>query len=300
MPHRITVGISSYRNRGHLENLLQSIRQYTFRDDPEFDIVVCDDGTRSVDHPSAQKQYESTVDACTKFGATLIEHSMNYGIPTAWNHLAESLEGKSEIMIILNDDLTMPPDWIKTMVHFLDTNKDNPHVGSAYWLPVQPVDLEMQRLLNPRLGHTLFRFTDQVTGKDIVSKHPSDWGIPSTQNVGDDHGLGRVPAPACVQIPTEYSRRYRTGEFYRQHLFLGCRSWFCNWGVLPRFAFMPMPSELPAIWAVRNRMQRWFVLPNFAGYSHVFGYHAVRQNFPFLGVIHRGDQASVSGHKCRP
>jgi len=65
-------------------------------------------------------------------------------------------------------------------------------VGNAYWLPVQPVDLEMQRLLNPRLGHTLFRFTDQVTGKDIVSKHPSDWGIPSTQNVGDDHGLGRV------------------------------------------------------------------------------------------------------------
>jgi len=30
-----------------------------------------------------------------------------------------------------------------------------------------------------------------------------------------------------------------------------------------------MPSELPAIWAVRKRMQRWFVLPNFAGYSQV-------------------------------
>lgn len=36
-----------------------------------------------------------------------------------------------------------------------------------------------------------------------------------------------------------------------------------------RFAFVPVTPELPAIWAVRKRMQRCFVLPNFAGYSQV-------------------------------
>lgn len=191
MGKRILVGISNYRDRKrHLDLMLQSIRWYTYADDPEFDLVVCDDGTRHVDPES----FKYTQETCEKFGATLIEEEKNSGIPTVWNHLAESMGGDSEIIIILNNDLLMPPNWLRTMVHFLDANKDNPNIGSAFWQPLQPFDRDAMAFILPQMGHTIYTAQDQVTGKMRESNHPADWGIIESKHC-DGHGLGRVMCP---------------------------------------------------------------------------------------------------------
>lgn len=206
MPKRICVGISTYRDRGHLELLLQSIRWYTYKDDPDFDLVVCDDGTRTVDPAN----YERTKEVCGRYGAILIEHDQNLGIPSAWNHLAESLGGESEIQIILNDDLLMPPNWLRTMVHFLDANKDCPHVGSAFWLPLQPCQMETMKFIIDKLGHTIFRMTDQATGESLSHIPPNQRSVDTHGGRWKEgHGLGRVMCMAgcCFGFRREVWKR---------------------------------------------------------------------------------------------
>lgn len=190
MGKRITVGISTYRDRGHLPLLLQSIRWYTYREDEDFDLVVCDDGTKSID-PAL---YAETEKACNDYGAILLNHDVNKGIPTTWNHLAESVGGDSEIIIILNNDLLMVPNWLRTMVHFLDSNKDNPHVGSAFWLPEQPCPMDTMKFIIDKLGHTLFYMRDQATGQPLTHRPEDHYnGVPlEGSRWKDGHGLGRV------------------------------------------------------------------------------------------------------------
>lgn len=180
---RVKIGISTYNDRGFLELILQSIDWYTFLDE-KFDVVVCDDG-------SLQEYKNSTKELCARFGATYIEHEENLGIPATWNHLTLSLNNDAEIIVLLNNDLLMPPDWLRVAVHFLDANKDNPHVGSCFWNPVNQVPMEAMRGWLPTLNHTTFVTTDRLTGnqRDFIGSSPMN------QRVGENQGLGRVMCP---------------------------------------------------------------------------------------------------------
>lgn len=53
---------------------------------------------------------------------------------------------------------------------------------------------------------------------------------------------------------------------------------------------MPMTAKLPAIWAVRKRMQRCFVLPNFAGRLQ-----ALRLFPPFVSFASQNAHGSGAG-----
>lgn len=183
MPARIKVGISAYNDRGHIPVLLQSIDWYTFLDEP-YDVVVCDDG-------SAPEFKEETRAACEQFGATFIEHEKNLGIPATWNHLALSLDNVAEIIVILNNDLLMPPNWLRSVVHFLDANKDNPHVGSCFWNPVNQVPLDAMKAFLPLLGHTSFTTRDAQTNRQRDFLKTS----PMSMRTGHGQGLGRVMCP---------------------------------------------------------------------------------------------------------
>lgn len=197
---KITVGISVYNDHEHLELLLQSIRWYTYQEDVEFDLVVCDDGTRLRNcvenaggspmlNDSSVASFNRIKDVCERFGATLIDHERNLGIPATWNHLAEVFD--NEIIVLLNDDLIMPPNWLRVAHHFLEANKDHPNVGSCYWNPVPRVHKEVMRAMLPELGHTLFVTQDQVKGNELSFNEYSHTEV----RFADGQGLGRVMCP---------------------------------------------------------------------------------------------------------
>ena len=202
MPARIKVGISTYNDYEYLEMLLQSMDWYTGIGEP-FDKVVCDDGSRP-------EIIEHVREVCRRFGAHLIEHTRNLGIPATWNHLAKSLDGAAEIVVILNNDLLMPPQWLDVCVHFLDANKDNPQVGSMFWNPINRVPKDMMRAMLPNLGHTTWLSHDVASGQqpDFYSSDHFD------AKVGDGHGLGRVMCPCgcCFAFRMDVFRE--VGDFW--------------------------------------------------------------------------------------
>jgi len=180
---RVKIGISTFNDHEYLGMLLQSIRWYTNLAE-EFDVVVCDDGS----HPSYLPKIE---EECTRFGATLLKHERNLGIPAAWNHLARSLGGEAEIVVLLNNDIIVPPQWLDVAVYFLDANRDNPNVGSCFWNPINRVSKEMMRALLPDLGHTTMTTRDLISGRE-----PDFWASDHFEHrVGHGHGLGRVMCP---------------------------------------------------------------------------------------------------------
>lgn len=184
---RVKIGISTYNDRGFLPILLQSIRWYTFLNEA-LDIVVCDDGST----PEFKKKTQET---CDEFDAFYIEHETNQGIPTTWNHLSMSLNNDAEIIVLLNNDLLMPPNWLYPIVHFLDANESNVNVGSVFWNPVNQVPMEAMRAFLPNLCHTSYYSEDTATGKsrDFLSEHIMKL------HTGEGQGLGRVMCPcgAC-------------------------------------------------------------------------------------------------------
>jgi len=185
----ILVGISNYNDDGHLEILLQSIDWYTYRSRDEFDLVVCDDGSRP-------EMLEKTRELCARYGVVLLENGENQGIPATWNHLTLALGADSEIVILLNNDLLMPPNWLKVMVHFLTANKDNRQLGSAYWNPYNQFGKEMMRAILPRLGHVIYKSLDAMTGKDAWFDRAIDCSPTVVETIqGKGQGLGRVMCP---------------------------------------------------------------------------------------------------------
>jgi len=188
MGKRILVGISVYRDWEYLDLLLQSIHWYSkYKEDEEFDLVVCDDGTRSHDEDMANK----IADTAAKYGVPFIEHPRNMGIPTTWNHLCDSFSTDSEIIVLLNNDIIVPPNWLRVAVHFLDANKDNPQVGTCFWNPVNRVPKETMRNLLPLMGHTTFITQDVKTGEPL-----NMLDLPNLESrVGQGQGLGRVMCP---------------------------------------------------------------------------------------------------------
>ncbi len=183
---RVQIGISTYNEHRYLSLLLQSIRWYTYLDDEGFDLVVCDDGTTNND------VVEETRKVCAYFGATFIRHERNMGIPATWNHLVEALHG--DIIVLLNNDLLMPPNWLRVAVYFLDANKDNPHVGSCFWNPINRVPYGAMQAILPILSHTLFLTADQLTNNDLG--YLAEQGVPNVSSLqGDGQGLGRVMCP---------------------------------------------------------------------------------------------------------
>ena len=224
-PARIKVGIATYNDFEYLEMLLQSIDWYTMIDEP-FDIVVCDDGTKKfynpIDNSIHERQHpngiaykpiiEKVREVCGRFNAILLEHDENKGIPATWNHLALSLEAKAEIVVLLNNDLLMPPQWLDVAVHFLDANKDNPQVGSMFWNPINRVSKVVMREVLPTLGHTTYETRDVLSGQKLDFNSSNHFQA----RVGDGHGLGRVMCPCGCCFAFRMSTFLEVGSFWEE------------------------------------------------------------------------------------
>jgi len=205
---RILIGISTYNDVEHLGMLLQSIDWYTYPiQKSEYDVVVCDDGSRP-------EMRIATRSLCSQFGAVYLQNETNMGIPATWNRLANALGGLSEIIVLLNNDLLMVPNWLRVMIHFLDANKDNPHVGSAFWNPYNQFSKDMMRCILDKLEHVIFKSADAVSG----SENWFDFAMNCSpavieQRQGDGQGLGRVMCPCGCCFGFRREVWDKVGEF---------------------------------------------------------------------------------------
>lgn len=212
MPSRVLVGIPSYNDREYIHMVLQSIRWYTDLDEP-YDVVVCDDGSR----PDVVADIEKI---CQHFGVYFIKHEKNEGIPATWNHLGMALGGQSEIIVWLNDDILVVPQWLRCVTYFLDANKDVPTLGTVSLQPrhvPRHVAKDWFRLMLPDLGHTVFRFDGLLDGREscheaINAHDPLLRGKVLDVRDGEGQGLGRVMCP-CGCSFAMLRREFETQPF---------------------------------------------------------------------------------------
>lgn len=114
----VTIGIPVYNRGLHLPDLLTNLRQRTSAD-VDHEIVVVDD--------SGRPQHRDIVAAaCKKFGVKFVAHEKNLGVAAGWNTISRFNE-KSELVVILNDDVLVANDWLSYMAYALHSN---PKVGS--------------------------------------------------------------------------------------------------------------------------------------------------------------------------
>ena len=137
---KILIGAPTYNDFQRINNLLSSIFTFTPREQlAECKFVIVDDGT-----PDEAKK-EGLREVCRKFDVPLVEHDKNYGIPKAWNSLAQFYDSK--FLIIFNDDIqACEPNWLKCMMYFLENNEN---IGSVGW-PLIHVDPNTGKP-NPRM-----------------------------------------------------------------------------------------------------------------------------------------------------
>lgn len=223
---RIKIGITIYNDFEYLAMLLQSIRLYTYIKEP-YDVVVCDDCSRDDMREKARA-------VCAEYGAVFLEHDKNMGVAASWNHLVLSLNRDAEIIVILNNDILVVPNWLRVGVHFSDTNKDNPQIGSCFWQPVNRVSKDMMRLFLPTLGSTTYITKDTVTNDSL--------GFVDTRHVdarvGEFQGIGKCMAPAGCSFLVRRSVFEEVGMFdERYKAFFEESDWGTQCAVKGRAAF---------------------------------------------------------------
>lgn len=113
------IGVATYNGHHRVRGLLENIRQRTDGASYPFQVVVCDDSGRE-DHRAKVREI------CRDYGATLVEHPVNRGLPAAWNSLARATD--HEVIVLLNDDILLARDWLSYLSYAV---LQNPKVGTV-------------------------------------------------------------------------------------------------------------------------------------------------------------------------
>lgn len=142
MPPEITIGIPTYGGAKRMRWCLESICKVGVPGNAV--IVILDDGSPDGGAAVEALSYEFDVD--------YIRHTTNRGIPAAWNSLTEC--HKTDITILLNDDIIVMPGWIEAMTYFL---RNNPKAGGASWPFYFTNEEDIPKIL---------------AGKDVVPRDP--------------------------------------------------------------------------------------------------------------------------------
>jgi len=206
---RIGIGCTTYRGHARVENLLTSIRlRNPGVDRLKLDVAIHDDGSPGGIPKSTYLALYKMLDA--GFGDITIGGTPdNRGIAPSWNALTDTLIKRgADIVILLNDDILVVDDWVRTMEYFLD---NNPSAGSAswgfYWF--DPVDVPAL-LENP----------DSVTPRTYDARKKDSSGNREHVNRWDagDATPGRLGAPSgcCFGFTKEkWAEAARFPDHYR-------------------------------------------------------------------------------------
>jgi len=120
----VLVGVLTYNDHDLTSKVLESIRRHTTYDG-DYRVVVLDDG-------SLEEFKLGLRHVCAKYEVHLLEHMENRGIPISWNHLALCEHyGRPRLVVLLNNDIIVRPQWLEVMTYFLDNNEGN--CASASW-----------------------------------------------------------------------------------------------------------------------------------------------------------------------
>lgn len=115
----LSVCIATYRGGRRLERLLENLSACTYKD---AEVIVCDDASPPDDRDTIRE-------LCRRFNcAGHIRNINNLGCAASYNNLVD--EAKTENIILLDDDVLIPVDFLEHVYHIL---KNNPHIGVAGW-----------------------------------------------------------------------------------------------------------------------------------------------------------------------
>lgn len=112
----VLVGIPTLNGPDRLRRCLKSIRINTPRTEP-FKVLVVDDC-------STPENLQKNKDVIHEFGIEMIIHQERFGVARGWNDLARHT--KAPLVILMNDDVEVVPDWYEAIVFSI---KSNPHAG---------------------------------------------------------------------------------------------------------------------------------------------------------------------------
>jgi GT2 family glycosyltransferase len=113
---RVDLIIPTYNGTDYLISCLQSVVRSSFQD---VYVVVMDDGSRMpVD--TAVKQIAPN--------ATILRNERNLGLTRSLNHAIDCTS--SELVVLLNNDTEVEPDWLEALVDAADRNPDAGSVAS--------------------------------------------------------------------------------------------------------------------------------------------------------------------------
>lgn len=112
----VLIGIPTLNGWDRLSRCLRSIMINTPRSEP-FKVLVVDDF-------STPENLKRNKDVVHEFGVEMITHDKRYGVARGWNDLTRHT--KAEIVILMNDDVEVVPDWYEALVFSI---RNNPHAG---------------------------------------------------------------------------------------------------------------------------------------------------------------------------
>ena len=123
---KVAIGIPTYAGSQRLDYLLQSIHMWTTL--PEIPpVAVLDDGSPTLEARRIEK-------VCQKWKVEWLQHPENMGIAKSWNDLTRHFD--SDIMVLINDDIIVALEWLKSLIYFLGNNEcGSVSLGNYFALP---------------------------------------------------------------------------------------------------------------------------------------------------------------------
>ena len=138
MPN-VTIGCPTYCGAEGVRKLFNSICCRTAYAG-EIDLVVVDDGS-----PPAQSREIEVI--TSGYGARLVKHETNRGIPSSWNSLVRM--SRADYIVLINDDVeVIDCQWLDCLVGFIKENRKR-------GIKIGPVGLPTEPAMMPRMCYPI-------------------------------------------------------------------------------------------------------------------------------------------------
>jgi len=125
---RVTVGVISYNGLYRVEHCVRSVVELS-KDVNEIELILCDDGSRFEEARKNINEIEKSYS--NEIPITVIRHNSNQGITRSWNDVVKA--SKSNIIVMLNDDILVVGDWLRCGLYFMENNEEAGMVGFPTW-----------------------------------------------------------------------------------------------------------------------------------------------------------------------
>ncbi len=101
----VTVVVLNYNGKKHIKECLGSIFRMNY---PQFKVVVVDNASSDGSLDSVRKKYPQV---------KTVKYDRNHGFAKAYNMALEEIE--SEFVVLLNNDVTVEPDWLRELMPYI-------------------------------------------------------------------------------------------------------------------------------------------------------------------------------------